>query len=271
MDQVLGHIDRIRDLYAHDPDVLRAMFVSTFEAMKTTSPLRKRVTDPAAWPPWQMACGRVSRTNPFAAISMWTAPSATSRPCSSASPSCGSHFRPASTWTTSWRIPPPHRPRLRHLSNAPRNSSGLRLHRSGETDADVPAIVPVQLAAPPLVQVQRALPVRHGVMPGPTTTVAPVAARGLRPAGRSPTSRRRRCRMPLPHRRSRPPTPNGADAGDHAVESENRGVEGHRVDPLVQAGDQGGDRTAQRQIRTALSPSSRARSTRSPPAPPRRP
>jgi AcrR family transcriptional regulator len=46
MDQVLAHIDRIRDLYAHDPDVLRAMFVSTFEAMKTTSPLRDRVTAP---------------------------------------------------------------------------------------------------------------------------------------------------------------------------------------------------------------------------------
>ncbi|WP_170314167.1 TetR/AcrR family transcriptional regulator [Mycolicibacterium helvum] len=45
MDQVLAHIDRIRDLYAHDPDVLRAMFVSTFESMKTTSPLRERVSD----------------------------------------------------------------------------------------------------------------------------------------------------------------------------------------------------------------------------------
>ncbi|BBX05984.1 TetR/AcrR family transcriptional regulator [Mycolicibacterium aichiense] len=43
MDQVLAHIDRIRDLYAVDRDVLRAMFVSTFEAMKTTSPLRERV------------------------------------------------------------------------------------------------------------------------------------------------------------------------------------------------------------------------------------
>ncbi|SBS72131.1 Regulatory protein TetR [uncultured Mycobacterium sp.] len=45
MDQVLAHIDRIRDLYAHDPDVLRAMFVSTFESIKTTSPLRERVND----------------------------------------------------------------------------------------------------------------------------------------------------------------------------------------------------------------------------------
>ncbi|MCX2928737.1 helix-turn-helix domain containing protein [Mycobacterium sp. CVI_P3] len=48
MDQVLAHIDRIRDLYAHDPDVLRAMFVSSFEAMKTTSPLRQRVSDQLA-------------------------------------------------------------------------------------------------------------------------------------------------------------------------------------------------------------------------------
>ncbi|WP_445168609.1 TetR/AcrR family transcriptional regulator [Mycolicibacterium sp. Dal123E01] len=45
MDQVVAHFDRIRDLYAHDPDVLRAMFVSSFEAMKTTSPLRERVAD----------------------------------------------------------------------------------------------------------------------------------------------------------------------------------------------------------------------------------
>nr|WP_133692193.1 MULTISPECIES: TetR/AcrR family transcriptional regulator [unclassified Mycolicibacterium] len=45
MDQVVAHFDRIRDLYAHDPDVLRAMFVSSFEAMKTTSPLRERMTD----------------------------------------------------------------------------------------------------------------------------------------------------------------------------------------------------------------------------------
>jgi AcrR family transcriptional regulator len=44
MDQVVAHFDRIRDLFARDPDVLRAMFVSSFEAMKTTSPLRERVS-----------------------------------------------------------------------------------------------------------------------------------------------------------------------------------------------------------------------------------
>lgn len=43
LDQVLAHFDRIHDLYAEDPDVLRAMFVATFEAAKTSSPLRGQV------------------------------------------------------------------------------------------------------------------------------------------------------------------------------------------------------------------------------------
>lgn len=41
--QVLAHFDRIHDLYTEDHDVLQAMFVATFEAVKTTSPLRDRV------------------------------------------------------------------------------------------------------------------------------------------------------------------------------------------------------------------------------------
>ncbi|MDF2823050.1 MAG: transcriptional regulator [Mycobacterium sp.] len=41
--QVLAHFDRIDDLYRTDREVLRAMFVATFEAVKTTSPLRDRV------------------------------------------------------------------------------------------------------------------------------------------------------------------------------------------------------------------------------------
>lgn len=44
LEQVLAHIDRIRGLYATDPEVLRAMFVANFEALKTTSPLRDHVT-----------------------------------------------------------------------------------------------------------------------------------------------------------------------------------------------------------------------------------
>jgi len=43
IDQVLAHFDRIHDLYTEDHDVLLAMFVATFEAVKTTSPLRERV------------------------------------------------------------------------------------------------------------------------------------------------------------------------------------------------------------------------------------
>src|SRR5215468_10788898 len=45
MQQVLAHFDRIEDIYGGDPGVLLAMFVATFEAVKTTSPLRQRVRD----------------------------------------------------------------------------------------------------------------------------------------------------------------------------------------------------------------------------------
>ena len=43
MQQVLAHFDRIQDIHAEDRELLRAMFVATFEAAKTTSPLRDRV------------------------------------------------------------------------------------------------------------------------------------------------------------------------------------------------------------------------------------
>ena len=45
MQQVLAHFDRIEEIYAEDPEMLLAMFVATFEAVKTTSPLRQRVRD----------------------------------------------------------------------------------------------------------------------------------------------------------------------------------------------------------------------------------
>jgi AcrR family transcriptional regulator len=45
MQQVLAHFDRIEEIYAADREVLLAMFVATFEAVKTTSPLRQRVRD----------------------------------------------------------------------------------------------------------------------------------------------------------------------------------------------------------------------------------
>ncbi len=41
--EALGHFDRVAELFEQDPDFLRALFVATFEAVKTTSRLRKRV------------------------------------------------------------------------------------------------------------------------------------------------------------------------------------------------------------------------------------
>jgi AcrR family transcriptional regulator len=41
--EALGHFDRVQELYNDDRDFLRALFVATFEAVKSTSPLRGRV------------------------------------------------------------------------------------------------------------------------------------------------------------------------------------------------------------------------------------
>ncbi|BBX26549.1 TetR/AcrR family transcriptional regulator [Mycolicibacterium alvei] len=43
MQQVLAHFERVQEIHAEDPAVTRAMFVSAFEAVKTTSPLRDSV------------------------------------------------------------------------------------------------------------------------------------------------------------------------------------------------------------------------------------
>jgi AcrR family transcriptional regulator len=43
LQEAVGHFDRVRRLFAEDQDFLRAMFVATFEGVKTTSPLRQRV------------------------------------------------------------------------------------------------------------------------------------------------------------------------------------------------------------------------------------
>jgi AcrR family transcriptional regulator len=48
LQQVLAHFDRIEEIYAEDRNMLLAMFVATFEAVKTTSPLRHRVRDQLA-------------------------------------------------------------------------------------------------------------------------------------------------------------------------------------------------------------------------------
>jgi AcrR family transcriptional regulator len=43
LQEAIGHFDRVRRLFSEDQDFLRAMFVATFEGVKTTSPLRPRV------------------------------------------------------------------------------------------------------------------------------------------------------------------------------------------------------------------------------------
>jgi AcrR family transcriptional regulator len=43
MENAVAHFGRIQELYAQDQDFLRAMFVMTFEAVKTTSPVRSRL------------------------------------------------------------------------------------------------------------------------------------------------------------------------------------------------------------------------------------
>ena len=43
LQQALAHVDRIRELYAEDCDLLRAIFVLTFEAATATSPAGPRI------------------------------------------------------------------------------------------------------------------------------------------------------------------------------------------------------------------------------------
>jgi AcrR family transcriptional regulator len=45
LQQALGHFDRIIGLYVDDREFLRAMFVLTFEAVKSTSPMRGRLQE----------------------------------------------------------------------------------------------------------------------------------------------------------------------------------------------------------------------------------
>lgn len=43
LQEAVGHFDRVRRLFFEDQAFLRAMFVATFEGVKSTSPLRERV------------------------------------------------------------------------------------------------------------------------------------------------------------------------------------------------------------------------------------
>ena len=111
------------------------------------------------------------------------------------------------------------------------------------------AVVPEQLATPPLVQRQRGFSHRHPVMPGRHDQPPVHAERpARRPAGRSPRSGRSRRRTATPGESVHPAAPTATGARPIiALSPQDRRVHRHRVDPLLQMGHQRGHRTAQRQ------------------------
>lgn len=57
LQQVLAHFDRVREIHAEDASVTRAMFVSAFEAVKTSSPLRAGVREQLSGAAKKVAAG----------------------------------------------------------------------------------------------------------------------------------------------------------------------------------------------------------------------
>lgn len=57
LQQVLAHFDRVQEIHAEDASVTRAMFVSAFEAVKTSSPLRDGVRDQLSGAAQKVAAG----------------------------------------------------------------------------------------------------------------------------------------------------------------------------------------------------------------------
>ncbi len=90
--QVLAHFERIQEIHAVDPALMRAMFVSAFEAVKTVSPLREPSAPSCAKRPARSrpACAPASTTDRSGPISISTAHGRTSPRRSSGSPTSGS-------------------------------------------------------------------------------------------------------------------------------------------------------------------------------------
>lgn len=57
LQQVLAHFDRVQEINAEDASVTRAMFVSAFEAVKTSSPLRDGVREQLSGAARKVAAG----------------------------------------------------------------------------------------------------------------------------------------------------------------------------------------------------------------------
>ena len=164
MQQVLAHFDRIQELYAQDPELLRAMFVATFEAVKTTSPLRDRVRTQLERRRGQgrrrtakghartasvrrgIDIGRGGQRHHRGGLRHRVPVGGRAAPVHDLEAETRARTRRGSFGTTAAK---PNAVRRKPL--------GDPLHRAGRTDVpDVAAVVPVQLAAPALVQRQRA-------------------------------------------------------------------------------------------------------------------
>lgn len=57
LQQVLAHFDRVQEIHAEDASVTKAMFVSAFEAVKTSSPLREGVREQLSGAAQKVAAG----------------------------------------------------------------------------------------------------------------------------------------------------------------------------------------------------------------------
>ena len=181
LQEAVGHFDRVRRLFAEDQDFLRAMFVATFEGVKTTSPLRQRVQ---RW--LQRGIDKVeaglrtaSATDRFAPTSTSTARPATSARPSSAPRSCGSCWRMTMTSIASSTTSATgsFATTARLLADSAEEPLRRLLDAAGEEMPDMAPRMPVQLAAPPFVQHLGGLAHRHPVMPGAHDEAA-VAGRG---------------------------------------------------------------------------------------------
>ena len=182
--QVLAHFDRIQEIHAEDRELLRAMFVATFEAAKTTSPLRERVQSSTQERRGQGRGGAAQRhrgrLSPIR-----------DRHRSAVRDITAAVFGIAFQWVA---VPQAHdldveldsvRSRIIRqygsaiLSDATQESLGDPLHAPGEDVTDVAAVVPVQLAAPAFLQCDRGLAHRHPVVPRPDDEPALRRRRGV--------------------------------------------------------------------------------------------
>ncbi len=195
MRQVLARFDRIQEIHAVDRELMRAMFVATFEAAKTTSPLRDRVQTQLVRGAVKVEAGLRNGIDDGSVRSDIDIDAAVKDITAAV-------FGIAFQWVV---VPEAHdlddemnRYRARLIlqygplpPHVAQKSVGDALHAPGEYVPDMAAVVPVQLAAPAFLQRIGGLAHRHPVVPRPDDEPAVRRWRGRPPRGRSPRSARR--------------------------------------------------------------------------------